>query len=123
MKLFKTLLGLVLVSYLLILETDAMSLADRGRKLMDFPGICMDCGYFVPNMHCDLTVPCTKDTCRKECIDDGPQVTGSRPTECDSQQNTDPDTYKCWWDSACAANERCCITDTGSYCSSLAVLF
>lgn len=29
----------------------------------------MDCGYFVPNMHCDLTVPCTKDTCRKECID------------------------------------------------------
>lgn len=28
-------------SYLLILETDAMSLADRGRKLMDFPGICV----------------------------------------------------------------------------------
>ncbi|XP_048773737.2 uncharacterized protein LOC125678955 isoform X2 [Ostrea edulis] len=100
-------------------ENNAMTLADRGRKLQGFEGLCMDCGYFIPNMHCDLLVPCTKETCRKECVHDGPWVNNeNRPSVCDKSQNRNPEVYECWWDNACAENERCCITDSGSYCSS-----
>ncbi|XP_061163995.1 uncharacterized protein LOC133173090 [Saccostrea echinata] len=110
---------IILLMLVMVQERIAMTMEDRGRKLQSFPGICMDCGYFIPNMHCDLSVPCTKDTCRKECVSDGPMVSDeNRPSECDMSQNKNPAEYECWWDDACADNERCCITDTGSYCSS-----